>query len=95
MIAVRGQQQILGKKNSHAVALADGDGWRYVQEFVEDSERRLRQASGYTFAVSAGIGRRQAGNGAVVCPNGRESSDRSDCYRSTEDLEIMIVNFVA
>ena len=94
MIAVRRQQQILGEKNSHAMSLADGDGWRNVEESVEDSERRLRQASSYAFAVSAGIGGGQSCNGAVVCANGRKSRNCSYRDRSPKDSEVVVVNFV-
>ena len=71
--------------------LADGDGRKHVQKFVEDLRGGLRGALRKSLAheISAGRGQRARGSGFG------HSSNRTDGERSAKDAEIVVVHLIA
>src|SRR5262249_45106701 len=88
---VVGQREVARQIDFDPVPLADGDGRKDIQKFVEDLRRGLRGAlrESLTHEVATGSGQRAGGS------RPSHGADSPESEGGAEDAEVMVVDLVA
>ena len=93
MLCVIRDEKVLREINLHAVAFSNGYRGEQVQEPVQNVRGRLREARGHALAVGIRWSQRQTET-ARIGPCLSQSSDCTDCYGRSENLQVVMVDLI-